>query len=393
MIFSLIFLIMTFSQSEDAIAPSDNNFSSGVYFYSNASADLRQGLSSISADTIIAFPTISYGNEFVDFKAIAGVNYKADSSSVFLDPISARTFFKWPGSPWVASGVTRGSVDFFIPGLNEPVFEWNSINLSDSTTVTLQAGGLMGFDGFWHQMGDSLSWSGINSPWLGFGMVDYDYFENKSNSIQTISGFLALKKIQPWFVFVKDNSDWSYFAEVRDWKPFKNRFVAIEIVPELSYTEEAKEVGLTGYIWGQDLAVAGSMGAFIDVENQTDPSFELTFDLFSEAGINWSITGDVEELENYSGSISGFYRMSPAGCGGKLDISEDSVRVTATALYSPVSSVSTEFSIMSDISADSPSPGCSLNIFGVNGNFASNIALFWQENVTTLGIGVSAWLN
>ena len=392
MIFSFLFLIITISQS-DSTGSSHSNFNTGMYIHSNVSADLREGLSSISADTLIAFPVINYKNEYVELEAVASVNYTADSSSVAVNPVSARTFFRWPGSPWIASGVTRGPIDFYIPGLSKPVVEWNSINLFDSTTVTLQAGGLMGFDGFWHQMGDSLSWSGINSPWLGFGMVDFDFINNKSSSIQTISGFLALKKIQPWFVFVENNSDWSYFAEVRDWKPFSNRFVAIEIVPELSYTQDSTEVGLTGYIWGQNLAVAGSIAAFMDIENQSDPSFAATFDLFSETGISWSLEANTEELENYHGSVSGYYRMSPAGCGGKLDVSEDSIRVTATAFYSPVSTVSTEFSVMANVSEDSPSPGCSLNIFGATGYFTSNLALNWQKNITTLGIGVSAWLN
>ena len=392
MIFSFLFLIITLSQS-DSTGSSHSNFNTGMYIHSSASADLREGLSSISTDTLIAFPVINYKNEYVKFKAVACINYTVDSSSVAVNPVSARTFFRWPGSPWIASGVTRGPIDFYIPGLSKPVYEWNSINLSDSTTVTLQAGGLMGFDGFWHQMGDSLSWSGINSPWLGFGMVDFDFVNNKSSSTQTISGFLALKKIQPWFVFVEDNSDWSYFAEVRDWKPFSNRFVAVEIVPELSYTPDSTEVGLTGYIWGQNLAIAGSIAAFMDIENQSDPSFAATFDLFSETGISWSLEAHTKELDDYHGSVSGFYRMSPAGCGGKLDVSEDSIRVTATAFYSPVSYVSTELSVMADISEDSPSPGCSLNIFGATGYFTSNLALYWQRNITTLGIGVSAWLN
>ena len=392
MIFSLFFLLSTLIHS-DSLGVENNGFNTGIYIYSAASADLREGLSTISPDTLLAFPTISYENEFVEFEAMAGINYKHDSSSVAVTPVSASTFFRWPGSPWIASGVTRGTIDFFIPGLNKPVCEWNSINLSDSTTVTLQAGGLMGFDGFWHQMGDSLYWSGVNSPWLGFGMVDFDFFKNKSSSIQTVSGFLALKKIQPWFVFVEEDSSWSYFAEIRDWKPLSNRFVSLEIVPELNYVQDSTVVGLTGYVWGQNLAIAGSIAAFMDIENQTDPSIGLTFDLFSEAGISWYLGANTEELENYNGFVSAFYRRSPAGCGGKLNVSEDSIRVTATALYSPLSSVSAEFSVMSDISRNSPSPGCSLNIFGATSSFTSNIALLWQKNITTLGIGVSAWLN
>ena len=365
----------------------------GLLFYSAASADLNSGLKTLSSDTLVVFPRGSYQGDWVKLSATAALEYSTDSTFSGIDPVSAGAFFKWPGSPWLGSGVSMGLVDPFIAGFDVPVREWNSHDVMDSTVVTIEAGGLMGFQGFWNQLGDSLSWYGVRSPWLGFGTVGWDGISENSTRLQTYSGFLDLRRVQPWFLFVREDSQWTYLTELRGWHPVENRHFYVEVVPELYLEEGSNRFGLTGYLYGKGRAVSASLQAIMDIENEEDHSYSLGLDILSEAGIAWALDADLDNSNELHGELSGFYRRSPAGCGGAVEMFDDSLRATATALYSPVQGVAAELSVMSNLSTEEPKPGCLLTVFGAKDDFTGRISVQWREGSTTLGLEVSAWID
>ncbi len=365
----------------------------GLLFHSTASADLKVGLKTLSADTLTVFPGGCYNGDWAQLSATAALEYSADSTCSGLEPVSAGAFFRWPGSPWIATGVSMGLVDPFLAGFDVPVKEWNDYDVMDSTVVTVEAGGLLGFDSFWNQFGDSLSWYGIKSPWLGFGTVSWNGIQENSTELETFSGFLDLRRAQPWFLFVKENSQWTYLTEIRGWQPVRNRCISIEAVPRLFFVEDSSTVGLTGLLRGENRTLSASFTAVMDVDNGSEPFLSAGLDVLSETGIAWSLDAELDHLKDFHGLVSGFYRISPAGCGGSLEMFDDSLRVTATALYSPVRGVSTELSVMSDLSTESPEPECLLRVFGARDDFIGAITVEWGEGSTTMGMEVSAWID
>lgn len=387
-----LFLSMALlAQQADTLNTGELNL--GLHFYSTASADLKMGFRSLSADTLLVFPQVHYRKEWIQLSAEFVVNYSKDSTSADIEPVSAGAFFKWPGAPWMGTGVSVGIIDPFLPGIDVPVREWQSYDVMDSTAVTVKAGGLLGFQGFWNQYGDSLFWYGVKAPWLGFGTVSWDFIGENSSEIETVSGFMKLKKLQPWFVFLKENRKWTYLAELRGWLPVRSHYYSLEIVPGFSFKEDSNTVGLTAFYRSKNRAIGGSMKAVVDVADAGKPSLAAGLDVLSEAGIAWTLAAEIDRLEAFHGVISGFYRASPAGCGGALDVFDDSLRITATALYSPIPGVSTEFSVMSDLDTDSPEPECLLRVFGASGDFTGGISVEWNDGSTTLGMEVSAWID
>ncbi len=388
-----LFFALALLGQPSAPETSDSGLNLGLFFQSAASADLETGLNTMLVDTLTVFPRGSYSSDWVDLSAEAALEYSEDSMFTGLNPVSAGGFFKWPGSPWIGTGVSIGLIEPFLPGLDVPVKEWRSHDVQDSTVVTIKAGGLLGFQGFWNQFGDSLSWYGVNSPWLGFGTVSWNGIRENSSELETFSGFLDLKKVQPWFLFVRESSQWSYLTEIRGWQPLRNQYYSIELAPEFCIKEDSSTVGITAYLHGRDRAISGSLKAVVDVEGTADPSFSAGLDVLSEAGITWSVSADVDHLEDFHGIVSAFLLASPAGCGGALEVLNDTLRATTTALYSPVPGVSTEISVMANLDVDSPQPGYLLRVFGARDDVTASIEVEWGEGFTILGMEVSAWID
>ncbi len=389
-----IFLALVLSgQQTGTVYEAPDGFSLGLFFHTTASADLHNGLKTLSADTLMVFPRGAFRSDWVQLSAEAAVSYSADSTSTEIEPVSAGAFFRWPGSPWIGTGVSTGLIEPFLPGFDVPVREWRNYDVMDSSVVTIEAGGLLGFQGFWNQFGDSVSWYGVRSPWLGFGTVGWNGVREGSSQLETFSGFLDLRKVQPWFLFVKENSQWTYLTELRDMKLFRNRVFSIEMVPRFYYEEDSVQIGLTGYLHGEEKAVSGLLNFSIDAADGSKNSLAGGMDLLSEAGIAWSVAAELENLETFYGRMSGFYRSSPAGCGGAVEMFDDSLIATATALYSPVPGVATELSVVSNLDSNNPEPGCLLRIFGARDDFTAAVTVQWWDGLTTLGMEVSAWID
>jgi len=384
-------LAVLFYQS-DSTDTAGHDLNLGMLFYSSASADLNAGLRTLKADTLTVYPGGSFYSDWATLSGEACVSYTPDSTADFK-PVSAGAFFRWPGAQWIGAGVSVGLINPFLQGLGSPVREWNSYETNDSTAVTVEAGGLLGFQGAWNQFGDSLSWYCVKSPWLGFGTVEWNGVRENSVQLETVTGFLDLKRVQPWFLFVKENSRWTYSLQVRGWKPFTSSRLSLEVAPLVSLGKDSSAAGLTAWMYGNDRAFSGYFTAVSVLENEPEPRFETGLNILSQAGIEWSLEADLDRLETFHGELSGFYRMSPAGCGGKIELYDDSLRVTATAFYSPVENVSAEFSVMSDLDTDSPEPGCLFQVFGARDDITAGVSVEWEQGSTTLGMGVSAWID
>jgi len=389
---ALVLTVAVLLYQSDSTEAAGHDLNMGMFIHSSASADLNQGLRTLNADTLTVFPRGSFHSDWADLSGEASVSYAQDSTAGFK-PVSAGAFFRWPGAQWIGAGVSVGLINPFIQGFGSPVREWGSYKTDDSAAVTIEAGGLLGFQGAWNQFGDSLSWYSVRSPWLGFGTVRWNGIRENSVQLETVTGFLDLKRIQPWFLFVKENSRWTYSVQVRGWKPVTGSMLSLEVAPLVSLGEDSTAAGLTVWMYGNSRAFSGYFTAVSALENEPEPRFETGLNILSQAGIEWALEADLDRLESFHGELSGFYRMSPAGCGGKIELFDDSLRATATALYSPVEGVSAEFSVMSDLDTDSPEPGCLLQITGARENITAGVTVGWEQGSTTLGMGVSAWID
>lgn len=365
----------------------------GVLLKGSGSADLRQGLSTLQADTLTAFPQASYTDRMFSLEACAAVESTSDSSETEFRPVSAGAFFRWPGSPWISTGVFRNLRDPFIQGLKNPVCEWNSTGVSEESGVTAEAGGILGFDGFWNQYGDTLSWYGVDSPWLGFGMLSWTTLERDSARLESVGGFLDLRTLQPWFSLHGVDEVWSGECEIRGWKPVKTTELTFEVVPGAEWSSDSTVIELKGYLRGRTRSFSGYLLSRANTESPEDATIEAGFDMLSRAGIEWSVTASLDEMENFSGNLSGWYRASPAGCGGMLSIEGDSLAFTSSALYSPVRGVSSVLSVTTDLSTGSPDPRCSFGVFGAGRLGTARVTVNWQNGVTELNLGVSAWID
>ncbi len=388
---SMLILALLLQVGGQPAVEDDSGF--GVLLRGVAGADLRQGLSALDTDTLTAFPEAGYHDRMFSLQASASVSLTPDSQEVTFRPVSAGAFCRWPGSPWISAGVFRGLRDPFISGLTDPVFEWNSTGVKEINGVSAEAGGVLGFDGWWNQYEDTLSWYGIKSPWLGFGNVSWESVESDSSAFQVIRGFADLRVVQPWFSFVSEDDSWRGEGEVRGFAPYRSSLISLEIVPAAKWSEDSTEVELSGLFRGRSTIFSGFFTVGTNVDKPEEADLKAGFDMLSRAGVYWSVTAALEELDSFTGSISGFYRASPAGCGFGLNVEDDSLAVTASALYSPVRGVSSVLSVSTDLSTSSPDPACSFGVFAAGTAGTAGITVEWEEGLTELGLGVSAWID
>ena len=365
----------------------------GVLLKGGASADLRQGLSSFRADTLTAFPEASYTDDMFTLQASAEVQHLPDSQAIAIKPVSAGAFCRWPGSPWLSAGVFRGLRDPFVYAISGPVVEWNTAGVSELNGVSAEAGGVLGFDGWWNQYDDTLSWYGIKSPWLGFGNVSWEALESDTSKLIAIRGFTDLRAIQPWFSFVSQNDSWSGEGEIRGLSPYSSSSMWLEIVPAARWSKDSTEVEISGLVRGRSAMFSAFLTAATNLDIPEEVCLKAGFDMLSRAGVHWSVVAALDDLDYFSAGVSGMYRASPAGCGIGLNIDDDSVAVTATALYSPVRGVSSVLSVSADLNAGSPDPGCSFGVFASGTAGTAGVQVNWEEGSTVLDLGVSAWID
>ncbi len=387
----LLAILLILNSGDPVDAGSDDLF--GVFFKGNAAADIREGLSTLRADSLAAYPSAFYSDDVFQLEATVEANYSVDSTEAGFRPVSAGGFFTWPGSPWVSAGVFKGLRTPFLYGITSPVSEWGALDVMEENGVTAEAGGILGFDGFWNQYGDSLSWYGISSPWLGFGMVSWNCFETDSSKMVSYSGFMDLRVIQPWVMVTDTDSVFSGEVEVRGWKPEVSSLFSVEVVPGFYWCEDSSSVSLGGLFHSSARAVSGDIHAVADTDDLESTSLSGNFYMLSEAGLEWTVQSSLVHLEDFSGSITCLYPASSAGCGGIAGIEDDSLYATAIALYSPVSGVSSRLAVTTDLDWESPDPSCEFGVFGGFSRGLAGFSVIWEEGTTVLNLGVSAWID
>lgn len=365
----------------------------GILFKGTATADIRQDLSTLRADTLAAFPNACYSDDLFHLEATAEVNYSVDSTESYFRPVSAGGFFTWPGSPWVSAGVFQGLRTPFRYGISSPLVEWGTPDVSEQNGVSAEAGGILGFDGFWNQYGDTLSWYGVSSPWLGFGILYWDCFEMDSSKVESFSGFMDLRVVEPWIMVTEEDSVWSGEAEIRGWEPEVSSLFSVEIVPGIHWSEDSPGISLAGLFQGGNKALSGDIQATAETDDFEAASLSGNFYMLSQAGLEWTVHSSLEHLQEFSGSVSGIYPASPAGCGGRLNVVEDSLSITAIALYSPLPGVSSRLAVTTDLNWESPDPECEFSVYGGFSRGLAGFSVIWEEGTTVLNLGVSAWID
>jgi hypothetical protein len=224
-------------------------------------------------------------------------------------------------------------------------------------------------------------------------MVSWSSLKTDSSEMQTVGGFIDLKTLQPWFSVTGTDDVWNGAVEVRGWRPLRTPDVSLEVVPEGTWSEDETVVGINGFLTGRTRAFSACFKAFADTDSLAELTVEAGLDLLSEAGLRWSLTGEMLRLDEFNGDVSCWYRNSPAGCGGSLSAQGDSLCFTASALYSPVRGVNSLLSVSTDLSASSPDPRCSFRVFGAGESGTAHVSVKWEEGTTELSLGVSAWID
>ena len=85
---------------------------------------------------------------------------------------------RWPGSPWIGTGIGLSDIQPFESGLARPVVEWGFMDIDSILSLSVEAGGVLGFSGDISLLGeegsgDTLVVTGIDAPWLGFGTASW----------------------------------------------------------------------------------------------------------------------------------------------------------------------------------------------------------------------------
>ncbi len=372
-----LFMLTLFLAPEET-GEISSNFNRGIFVRGSGTADPETGLSTASVDTLHVFPVASFTDEHFRVEAAGMMDFKADSSSETFHPVSAGCFFTWPGSPWISSGVFYGLNHLFISGMGTPMLDWETVDVSDSTGMALKAGGILGFDGFWNQYGESLSWYGVHSPWLGFGQISWEKIDMDSTGTDYIRGFADLRTVQPWFLFEKSDTISRGEIKLRGWQPEVSSLFRLEIVPGVIWCDDSTTVSLSGLVSGRTTAVTGSAGILSSTDSIDSATLFSRFYMLSQEGIAWEFDCSLQGMEDFSGEISGLYSSAQAGFGGELSLEGDSLSLTATGIYSPVSGVTSKLSVTSDLDTGSPDPGCELSVSGGGGRGFADISVAWD---------------
>ncbi|PIE53123.1 hypothetical protein CSA37_03210 [Candidatus Fermentibacteria bacterium] len=386
-------IVLTLLLAPEETGENTERFRRGILVRGTGNADPESGLSTAEADTLHAFPVASYTDEHFSVEAAGVTDFIADSTGETFRPVSAGCSFTWPGSPWISAGVFYGLNQPFISGIGTPLSDWGEVDASDSTGMALKAGGILGFDGFWNQYGESLSWYGVHSPWLGFGQISWEKIDMDSTGTDFIRGFADLRSVQPWFLFEKSDSISTGEVQLRGWQPDVSSLFRLEIVPGVVWCDDSTTVSLSGLVSGRTAAVTGSAGVSASAENIDSATLFGRFYMLSREGIEWEFFGNLAGMEEFSGEISGLYSAAPAGFGGALNLEGDSLSLTATGIYSPVGHVTSKLSVTSDLNASSPDPCCELSISGGFRRGFANVSAAWDGEAAILELGVSAWID
>lgn len=314
---------------------------------------------------------------------------------------------RWPGSPWIGTRAGLRDVQPFVCGMDTPVIDWGWMEIDSIHGFGVSAGGILGFSGEISLLtgtpGDTLIWTDVRAPWLGFGTVRWSGFRRDQSPyagrIDVVTAMADFRYVKPWVSVVDCDApnSWGVAGELRGWKPLTTSFGEIEIVPGLAFAGDSIALPGDAFESGQRLLSLDLFhtskefffGAFlsgrIDLEGKVPDGVMLGMDMISRAGIEYALRAGFSEPDDWSARLDADYRRVQAGGGLSVAASSDSVRVFGRASYNPLSSVSTLMEVSADIFDETLDPMGTLRVFIGTENIWGSIALEWDgENVVFL---------
>lgn len=352
----------------------------------------------------------------VDFLVTGALMNDSVDSFVFR---RARAEVKWPGTPWVGAGLYLHDRQPFIPGLGQPLIEWGWVDIDSLQGYGFSSGGILGFNGEYmiQQTGaDTLTQLNIHSPWMGFAGLSYSrvhYHSAESptddnivlNALSIRSDFRYFK---PWMVIAGAEGEkgrWAVAGEIRDFRNLTTALGEIEIVPAIAFAGKEFSAPGDAFVPGQRLLKLGaylrsvryiaSVGitGMLDLESDSLSGISATAAMVSESSIIWDIGFDAYADGDYRAVFGAGTADSFASAGIRIEILEDSTRLTGAASCTPREDVFAELTISSDIGG-SLDPACGLDISTVLGPVSGLIGIHWEQGSdVTLSINLRGLLH
>ncbi len=316
----------------------------------------------------------------------------------------ARAVVKWPGTPWIGTGLYLHDRQPFIPGLSEPLVEWGWVDIDSLQGYGFASGGILGFNGEYiiQQAGaDTLTQLNIHSPWMGFAGFSYSrvhYHSAESplddnivlNALSIRSDFRYFK---PWVLIAGADGEkdrWAVAGEIRDFTHFNTDLGEIEVVPAVAFA--GKEFSAPGDAFVPDqrllklgaylrsvryIASAGIIG-MLDLGSDSLSGVSAIAAMVSESSIIWNIEFDAYADGDYRAMFGAGTANSFSSAGIRIEMLEDSTRLTGMASCIPREDVSAELTISSDVDG-SLDPECGLDISTVLGPVSGLIGIHWEQ--------------
>lgn len=373
--------------------PEEQGFQAGVGFFGHGGADLSHGLQTLGVDSLLLFPRVSVTGTGYSMKAVMRAAPLPSEEKPGL--IHASGALRLPGSPWIGARAEYGACRPFLFGLERPWLSREGFPGDSIVCAALDGGGVLGFNGSYgvyrHGAGDTLVWAGVRSPWMGFGQVWWDGFSG-SMRMNTVTGFLQLSSLSPWFSISDSSGTLRGDGEVRGLS--LPGYPQVSGIPWVHYTDaDSSQAGLKLQFTGRSTAHSGSIRLGMPLQSRGSFTARLRYGMRSVAGIHWDAGADAGPGGDWSAALSGEYRSTPAGFGLGAVANSDSVRVTGRASYSPVPSVSAQAALSADIFSGSADPSGTVRVAGSNGPVAALIGYSWSRGHSMLSIEIGGWLG
>lgn len=369
------------------------HLTAGSGFFGFAGADLGSGLNTLSVDSLFLLPSVSVSGDGYRMSAVAQASPINEEKGFTV--LHALGGLRLPGSPWIGAEAAVGADSPFLFSLDRPWRERDNTLRDSLSSAAVEGGGVLGFNGFYRVYrggsADTLVWTGIRSPWLGFAQVWWDGFRGPIE-MNALSGMVRLADFVPWFSYSDSSGVVRGDAELRGkWARLP---ASLSLVPWVHYSNaDSTQAGLKLLLTGAPVAHSGLLRLGFPVQGEGSFSAMLRYSMQSVAGIHWSTGADASGEGDWSSFILGEYRASPAGFGMGVSASQDSVRVSGRSTYSPVPSVSASLELSSDVFSESADPSGTVRVSAFRGPVAAMLGYHWSEGTSIFTVELGGWLG
>ena len=374
-------------------SPGYDGFRAGCGFHGYGGADLSKGLSSLGVDSLFLFPSASVLGDGYAMKTVLMASSLSGEHEVQL--LHASGGLRLQGTPWIGVRAAYGADSPFLYGIGRPWLERRNSMRDSLVSATLEGGGILGFNGFYGAFregdADTLIWAGIRSPWIGFAQFWWDGFRGPVE-MNTVTGFVRIAGITPWISASDSAGAFRGDAEVEGIHALLPR--SFSLVPWVHYSDaDSTQAGLKVLFAGGGSAQAGVLRIGLPVQGRGSFTAMLRYSMQSMAGIHWDAGLDAGGDDDWAAVLSGEYRATPAGFGLGLSASDDSVRVTGRASYSPVPSVAAEVLLSSDVFDESADPEGAVTVSAFRGPVVTVLGFAWRDGSSILSLELGGWLG